>query len=76
MEPPALERPPVTSDCNECNEALDAARGVIQTVRRLALVAKNALLNRDLPRARTAIRDLHDVTLTPARALEKQSGES
>jgi hypothetical protein len=66
----------VTSECNECNEALDAALSLIRTVRRLALVAENALLNGELPRARTAIRDLHEVTLTPARALEKRSGES
>lgn len=49
----ALERPAVTSDCNDCNEALNAARAALTAVRRLALVAENALVNGDLRRART-----------------------
>ena len=53
-----LERPPVAFDCNECNEALTSARTALATARRLALVAENALLNGDLPRARTALAGL------------------
>jgi hypothetical protein len=52
--------PAATSECNECNEALDAARDAIATPRRLALVADNAIVNGDLQRARSALRDLHD----------------
>jgi len=56
----ALERPAVTFDCNECNEELRVARVALTAVRRLALVAENALANGDLRRARAALRDLHD----------------
>ena len=58
----ALKRPAVAFDCNECNEALDAARATLTAARRLALVAENALVNGDLRRARTAVRNLHDLT--------------
>jgi hypothetical protein len=56
------KRPLATSGCNECNEALDAARTAIAVARRLALVAKNALINGDAQRAHAALRDLHDAT--------------
>ena len=52
----------MTPDCNECNEALDAARAAIEAMRRLALIAQNALGNGDLQRAWTAVRDLCDAT--------------
>ena len=58
----ALERPAVTPDCNEWNEALDAARAAIEAMRHLALIAQNALGNGDLQRAWTAVRDLCDAT--------------
>jgi hypothetical protein len=58
----ARERPPVTFDCNECNEALDSARTSIQTAGRLALVARNALINGDARRACVALQELHDAT--------------
>jgi hypothetical protein len=58
----ALERPAVAFDCNECNEALSAARTALAAARRLALVAENALFNGDLPRARTALQNLHVAT--------------
>jgi hypothetical protein len=54
----AGRRPEATSECNECNEALDAARDAIEAARRLALVADNAIVNGDLERAREALRDL------------------
>jgi hypothetical protein len=50
----------VTFECNECNEALDAAQSAIAAARRLALVAENALANGDLERAQVALRHLHD----------------
>jgi len=59
----ALERPAVTFDCNDCNETLDVARATLTAARRLALVAENALVNGDLRRARTAVRNLHDLTV-------------
>jgi hypothetical protein len=55
-------RPEATAACNECNEALDAARAAVARARRLAIVAENALLNGDLQRARSALRDLRDAT--------------
>jgi hypothetical protein len=61
-----LERPAVTFDCNECNEALDASRKQIATARRLALLADNAIVNGDLLRARTALRDLYDAVTASA----------
>lgn len=56
----ALERLAVTFGCNECNEALDAARETMRTTRRLVLVVENALANGDLSRARAALADLQD----------------
>jgi hypothetical protein len=50
----------VTAECNECNEALDAARQAVAAARRLAMVADNAIANGDLRRARAALRDLQD----------------
>ena len=58
----ALKRPDGTSGCNECNEALDMARDVLVKVRRLALVLQNALLNADLQRACSVLRDLQIAT--------------
>ena len=58
----ALERPAVVSGCNECNEALDKARDVLANARRLALVVQNALLNADLQRAFSVLRDLQIAT--------------
>lgn len=58
----ALERPAVVSRCNECNEALHTARAAIADARRLALIAQNALINGDVQRANTALRDLYEVT--------------
>jgi hypothetical protein len=63
----ALERPPVTADCNECNEALDATRAAMRAEWRLAVIAQNALLNGDVRRASTALRDLHDQQRAEAR---------
>ena len=62
----ALERPPVAFGCNECNEALDAVRAALLAARRLALVAENALVNGDLRRAQTALRNLHHATTSGA----------
>ena len=56
----APERLGVTFGCNECNEALDAAREALRTARRVVLVAENALTNGDLFRARAALADLQD----------------
>jgi hypothetical protein len=61
-EPPAVVRPEATSGCNECNEALDMARDVLAKARRLALVVQNALLNADLQRAFSVLRDLQVAT--------------
>jgi len=55
-------RPEVTFGCNECNEALDMARDALAKARRLALVVQNALLNADLQRACSALRDLQIAT--------------
>jgi hypothetical protein len=60
-DPPAAARPKATlqcNECNECNEAREAMRDGMARARRLALVAENALLNGDLQRALTALRDL------------------
>jgi hypothetical protein len=54
--------PEVTAECNECNEALETARTAVKKARRLAIVAENALLNGDLQRARSALRDLEEAT--------------
>ena len=64
----ALERSAVTLGCNECNEALDAARAAMSAARRLALVVENALDNGDLQRVRTALRNLHDAMMDGADA--------
>ena len=56
----AVERPAAMSECNECNEALTAAR-------RLALVAENAVANGDLRRAQAALRNLVDATVGSER---------
>ena len=61
-EPPVVVRPEATSGCNECNEALDIARDVLAKVRQLALVVQNALLNADLQRAGSVLRDLQIAT--------------
>ena len=53
-----MARPEAASGCNECNEALDMAREVMAKARRLALVVQNALLNADLQRACSVLRDL------------------
>jgi len=54
--------PAATSGCSECNEALDTARDAMAVARLLAIVAENALLNGDLQRARSALRDLREAT--------------
>jgi hypothetical protein len=59
---PAVTWPQASSQCNECNEALETARAAVARARRLALVAENALLNGDLKRACSVLRDLHDAT--------------
>jgi len=53
-----VARPEATSGCNECNEALEMARDALAKARRLALVVQNALLNADLQRACSVLRDL------------------
>jgi hypothetical protein len=58
-EPGALERPAVTSEWNECNDTLE----VLAVVRRLTLVAENALVSGDLFRLRTALSDIREATL-------------
>jgi len=68
-------RPPATFDCNECNEVLQTARNVTAMTRRLALVAENALLNRDLQRARLALVDLQEANATDGRR-RKEASES
>jgi hypothetical protein len=60
-EPGAVERPAVTFECNECNEALDGTREVIRDARRLAMVAMNALLNGDPQCARRMLDQLQSV---------------
>jgi len=52
------ERRAVAADCNECDEALDAAREALAVAQRLATVADNAILNGDLHRARAALQNL------------------
>jgi hypothetical protein len=54
-------------ECNECNEALDAARAGLTAARRLALVAENALLNGDLRRAQAALQDFYDAATAGAK---------
>jgi len=61
-EPPGVARPEAASGCNECNEALAMARAVLAKARRLALVVQNALLNADLQRACSVLRDLQIAT--------------
>jgi hypothetical protein len=63
----AGKRPAATSDCNECNEALQTAREVMVMARRLALVAENALLSGDLQRARSALLNLQEATARKGR---------
>jgi len=63
----AAERPEVTLDCHECNEALQTARDAMAMTRRLALVAENALLNGDLQRARLALVDLQEANARDGR---------
>jgi hypothetical protein len=58
----AQARPEVTFGCNECNEALDTARNALVKARRLAFVVQNALLNADLQRACSVLRDLQTAT--------------
>ena len=60
-EPGALQRPAATLECNECNEALDAAREKISRARQLALVAGNAVVNGDLPHARAVLCEVVEV---------------
>jgi len=60
-EPGALERPAVTFQYNECNEASDSARDVIETARRLAMVAKGAVSSGDAHRARKTLDQLRSV---------------
>jgi hypothetical protein len=59
-ETTAEERPEVTAQCNECNEALAEARNALGVARRLALVAENAIVNGDLDRACAAVREIHE----------------
>jgi hypothetical protein len=59
-EPGALERPAVTFECNECNEALDALRVAVRNARRLAFVAANALANGDVTRGQAALSALNE----------------
>jgi len=71
-DPPAVARPEATSGCNECNEALEAARNSLAAVRRFAVVAESALANGDGRRALAALHDLHDVArLDGERRLER-----
>ena len=62
----AGERPAAVARCNECNEALDAARLTMAAARRLALVADNALVNGDLAQTRRALREILDATVPVA----------
>lgn len=65
----AGERPAAMSECNECNEALAEARRVIAEQRRLAMIAEQAIVKRDLTGARSTLRALMTQSLhrTPAR---------
>jgi hypothetical protein len=53
-------RPAVAPECNDCNEALEAARKSVTAALRLAMVADNAIVNGDVKRARVALSDLQD----------------
>ena len=75
-EGPGEGRPEGAAKCNECNEGLEAARKTISTARRLALVADNAILNGDLPRARAALRELHDLALVSTTSSEDRANSS
>ena len=66
----------MTSDCNECNEALGAAQGAVMVARRLAMVADNAIVNGDLRRARAALRDLHDAVAAATASAERRDPAS
>jgi hypothetical protein len=57
-----MERPPVTSGCNECNEALEMVR------------ATNAITNGDLQRARAVLIELQQVISTPTRWTDDFAG--
>ena len=52
----------VTFHCNECNEALQAARDALAAARRLAFVAENAVANGDSNGAQAALMDLRAAT--------------
>jgi hypothetical protein len=76
---PAEARPEGAARCNECNEALQAARDALAVARRLSQVAKNAVLSGDLKRACSALQALQDAAWAglergsePARGLELQ----
>ena len=60
----------MAAECNECNEALEAVRSVLTSARRLALVAENALINGDFPRARAVLHDLHDAVAASRSSTE------
>src|SRR5262249_35465233 len=72
-EPPAAERGEATAGVCECNDALDAARLTIAASRRLVLVAHNALVNGDLPRARTVLREILDAAAPVATTAPRHS---
>ena len=57
-----MDRPEATVRCNECNDALEMARDAVAMARRFAFVAQNALLNGDLQRACSVLRDLEIAT--------------
>ena len=59
-ENPDRERTEAVGNCNECNEALEAARKALTVARRLGMIADNAIANGDVIRARAALRDLQE----------------
>jgi hypothetical protein len=71
-----VARPAATFDCNECNEVLKVAAEAIQAVRRLAMVASNAILNSDLHRAMGALHDMQQAmaTLQPSESRRRREG--
>jgi hypothetical protein len=58
----SVVRSEATSGVTKCNEALRMARDAVAIVRRLALVAQNALRDGDLRRVCAILQDLQDAT--------------
>jgi hypothetical protein len=68
----ATRRHPAASECNDCNEAAGALRQTLAVVRRLVLIADNAILEGDLRRARDALEELHAAADPLVREIDTQ----